>query len=421
MRRLAMLIAISTALCATGPAAAKEEGFGSKVFDALSGVLGSRDQRLQGHIVHLRDSTVIVRADDGQTYVVDATSLSANVRESLTLGQPVMVVGKPGAKSYTLIASDIRRDERSQAAKTFKTVHGVVQSANASSVTFRTDQGRLLSVDVAQIKGQQLQLKAGDAMTLVYEEGAQRKVLPRWVELDQATTAAATDTADQVRFHGHVLNVTDTALVLRADDGWTHVVDLSRLGTEARRFELGEGVTLTAAPTDNVLIASEVLRDRSDPARKGQASKRFQTLHGTVQSVSGSTLTFRTDQGRLMPVDLSQIKGHVPNTKANEPITLVYETGARGKVAALWIQPDAVQPAAAVPSARLERLRGQVDSIDGSKFWLKTDDDRWFLVDAAQVDAASRNGVRVGKSVTVVGRITDASANFLNAERIRIE
>jgi hypothetical protein len=296
----------------------------------------------------------------------------------------------------------------------------VVQSVSGPNVTFRTDEGRFLSVDTAQIKGQQLQVTGGDSMTLVYEDTAQRKVLARWLEPDQAT-AAVVDPSEQVRFHGNVLNVTDTALVLRADDGWTHIVDMSRLPADARRLELGEGVTLTATPSDNVLIASQVLRDRSDPARKSQAAKRLQTLHGTVQSIGGATLTFRTDEGRLIPVDLSQMKGHMAKPKAGDPATIVYEAGARGKVAAMWIQPDPVQPAAAVPSARFERLHGQVDSIDGSRFWLKTDDDRWFLVDAAQLDASTRSAVRAGRGLTVVGKVTDATSNLLSAEWIRMD
>ncbi|HEV8281669.1 MAG TPA: hypothetical protein VGQ02_07430 [Candidatus Limnocylindrales bacterium] len=419
MRRMVMLIAISTVLLCGAPAGAKEDGFG-KVLDVLSGVLGRGDQQLRGHVVHIRDTAVVMRAEDGQTYVVDATQIDSRKLESLTVGQGITVVGKPGSKSFTLMASDIRRDERGQASKPLKKVHGVVQSVSGSNVTFRTDEGRLLSVDAAQIKGPQLQVKSGDAMTLVYEDTAQRKVLARWLEPDQAT-ALVVDPSEQVSFHGHVLNVTDAALVVRADDGWTHVVDVSRLPADARRFELGEGVTLTATPSDNVLIASQVLRDRSDPARKGQAAKRLQTLHGTVQSVGGSTMTFRTDDGRLVPVDLSQMKGHVPKPRGGDPVTLVYEAGTRGKVAAMWIQADPVQPAAAVPSARFERLHGQVDSIDGSKFWLKTDDDRWFLVDAAQVDAATRNSVRAGRGVTVVGKVTDATTNLLSADWIRID
>ena len=420
MRRIAILIAVSTVLLPGIPVGAKEDSF-SKVLDTLSGVL-SRDQRLTGRIVHVRDTTLVVRAADGQTYVVDATAVDPGLRESWTLGQPVTIAGKAGPTSYSLIASDIRRDDRAQAGKPFKKTHGVVQSVSGSSVTFRTDEGRLLSVDAAQIKGQQPTLKVGDAMTLVYEDGAQRKVIARWLEADQATTATAADTDAQVKFHGQVLNVTDTALVLRADDGWTHVVDLARLGADARRFEVGEGLTITATPTDNVLIASDILRDRADPARRGQASKRLQTVHGTVQSVSGSTLTFRTDAGRLIPVDLSQIKGAVPKPKVNEPVTLVYEAGARGKLAAMWIQPDAVQPAAAVaPPQRLERLRGQVDSIDGAKFWLKTDDDRWFLVDAARLDVAARNSLRAGRTVTVVGQVAEGNANLVTAQSIRTE
>jgi hypothetical protein len=420
MRRIAIAIAISALLFPLGPAAAQSK-LGS-VLDVLSGVLGN-DQRLRGHVVHLRDTTLIVRADDGQTYMVDATAVEAATRTSLTPGQPVTIVGKPGPKSYLLVASDVRREDRGQAAKSFKKLHGVVQSATASTVTIRTDEGRLVSLDATQIKGQQPQVKSGDAMTAIYEEGAQRKLIARWLEPDQSTAAAPADAGEPVRFHGYVVNVTDTALVVRADDGWTHVVDLSQLSADARRFELGEGVTISAAASYKLLTASAIQHDKSDPARKGQAaSKRFQTMHGAVQSVSGSTVTFRTDAGRLMPVDVSQIKGNVPTPKVNEPITLVYEPGARGKLTALWMQPDAVQPSAAVSPARdaRERLRGQVDSIDGSKFWLKTDDDRWFLVDTAQVDSATRGSLRTGRQVVVVGKLTDANSNQLMADRIRV-
>jgi hypothetical protein len=354
--------------------------------------------------------------------MVDATAVSATARASLTPGQPVTIVGKPGPKSYLLVASDVRRDGGGQAAKSLKKLHGVVQSANASTVTLRTDEGRLLSLDAAQIKGQQPQIKSGDAATVVYEEGAQRKLIARWFEADQSPTVAApADAGDPVRFHGYVVNAAETALVVRADDGWTHVVDLSQLSADARRFELGEGVTISATASDKLLVASAIQHDKSDPARKGQAtSKRFQTMHGTVQSLSGSTLSFRSDEGRLMPVDVSQIKGNVPKPNVNEPITLVYEPGMRGKLTAIWMQPDAAQPSAALGPAARERFRGQVDSIDGSKFWLRTDDDRWFLVDAAQVDAATRANLRAGRQVVVIGKLADAKSNQLMADRIRV-
>jgi preprotein translocase subunit YajC len=417
---MAMAIAIGALLFPLGPAAAKEDKLGS-VLDVLSSVL-SNEQRMRGHIVHVRDATLIVRADDGQTYMVDATAVEATTRASMTPGQPVTIVAKPGSKPYVLVASEVRRDDRAQAARSFKKLHGVVQAANASTVTVRTDEGRLLSLDAAQIKGQQPQVKSGDSTTVVYEEGAQRKLVARWFEPDQSRTAAApADAGEPVSFHGYVVNVADTALVVRADDGWTHVVDLSQLSADARRFELGEGVTISAAASDKLLTASAIRHDKTDPAQKGQAaSKRFQTMHGTVQSISGSTLSFRTDAGQLMPVDVSQIKGNVPKPKVNEPITLVYEPGARGKLTAVWMQPDATQPSAAVGSAARERLRGQVDSVDGSKFWLRTDDDRWFLVDAAQVDSASRVNLRAGRQVVVVGKLTDAKSNQLMADRIRL-
>jgi hypothetical protein len=107
--------------------------------------------------------------------------------------------------------------------------------------------------------------------------------------------------------------------------------------------------------------------------------------------------------------------------KTGDPVTLVYEAGAKGKLAALWLQPDQVQPAAAVGSTHRERLRGQIDSIDGAKFWLKTDDDRWFLVDTAQLDPAVRKNVQPGRQVSVVGRLTDPKSNQLIADRMRVE
>jgi hypothetical protein len=422
MRRIVILIAISILLLPAGQVMAKEDGL-SKVLDIFSDIL-TKQQRLHGHVVNLRDTTVVFRADDGQTYLVDATEVAPQVRESLTLGQPITVVGRPGPKSFLLIASEIRGDERGQALRPLKKLHGVVQSANGSSVTFRTDEGRLLSVDASQIKGQQPRVTPGDPVTLVYEEGAQRKLLARWFEPDEPSTATASaDITEQVRFHGYVVHFVDTALIVRADDGWTHVIDLAQLHANARKLELGEGVTITATAKDSILTATDLLRDRSDPARRGQASsKRFQTLHGTMQSMSGSTMTFRSDEGRLMPVDVSQIKGQLPKAKVNDPITLVYEPGARGKLMAMWFQPDPVQPAATVaPSPRYERLHGYVDSVDGSQFWLRTDDDRWVLVDTAQVDAATRRSVQPGRTVTVGGRLSDPTSNQFAANWIRME
>src|SRR6266705_2749436 len=113
MRRKATAIAIMifALLFSLGPAAAKDA---KSVWDVLSDVLGN-DQRVRGHVVYVRDTTLIVRADDGQTYMVDATAVSSTARASLTPGQPVAIIGKPGPKSYLLVASDVRRDGGGQA------------------------------------------------------------------------------------------------------------------------------------------------------------------------------------------------------------------------------------------------------------------------------------------------------------------
>jgi hypothetical protein len=78
------------------------------------------------------------------------------------------------------------------------------------------------------------------------------------------------------------------------------------------------------------------------------ASKQFGTVHGTVQSVSGSTLTLRAAGGRVHTFDVAGLlEGQRRNLQPGDAVTLVYEPG-RERVA-LWIDSTPDAPAAAVP------------------------------------------------------------------------
>jgi hypothetical protein len=93
-----------------------------------------------------------------------------------------------------------------------------------------------------------------------------------------------------------------------------------------------------------------------------QAVGNWQKLHGQVQSVQGPQITVKTDDGRLVNVDMSQVSQTVQGAMA--PNAAVTITGFPGTTAdrftARYIEQDAQQPSAAVaaagPNAVVDRI-----------------------------------------------------------------
>jgi preprotein translocase subunit YajC len=170
--------------------------------------------------------------------------------------------------------------------------------------------------------------------------------------------------------HGKVEKVEETTLTFKADDGRTLTVDMSQVGENVRKtLTPGEGATVVGFPgaQPNQFMARFIQQDSSDPSRGGRVvgqpsapAGSWQNVHGKVEKVEGTTLTFKADDGRTLTVDLSQVGENV--RKALTPgggATVVGFPGAQpNQFTARFIQQDSsdpsrggrVQPSASPPS-----------------------------------------------------------------------
>src|SRR5215813_7348018 len=215
--------------------------------------------------------------------------------------------------------------------------------------------------------------------------------------------------------------------IVRGDDDRTYVVNTSGVDLSAvQGLKPGQAVSVTARSTgqNGVLVASAV-KSESSP------TKNFQTIEGTVESVNGTKITFKTPNGLSLPLDLRQVVGRTPNLQPNTPATLTVEQD-RDALTAVWIEPRASQAGAAAstpsassssatptaanpsasapsaspstsstPSAGYQRVHGYVQSVASGSLALKTDDGQTLTVDTT---GASGTVITPGDVVSVTGK-----------------
>ena len=181
-----------------------------------------------------------------------------------------------------------------------------------------------------------------------------------------ATAAApsATQGAWQ-RVHGKVQSVSGNTVTFRADDGRTLNVDASQVSAEIRgALTPDEGVTLIgfAGSDATKFRARYIQQDSSDPSHGGTAAaqppasstaspsalpgavdeKAWQRIHGTVNSLSGTTLTLKADDGRNLNVDVKEVgEGIRQSLTTGEKVTVIgFYRGDQNNVAARYVQKD---------------------------------------------------------------------------------
>jgi hypothetical protein len=141
--------------------------------------------------------------------------------------------------------------------------------------------------------------------------------------------------------HGHVVQHREATLVLRGGDDRTYTINTVGLETTALR-NLREGwpviVVLKSPGPDSMPIAASVAPGEG-------AVKVFRRVKGTVESVSGDRITFKTRGGMTVTLDRSRIVGEAPHVAPNESATLVYEQ--EPQLAGVWIATGEGQPSAA--------------------------------------------------------------------------
>jgi hypothetical protein len=157
-----------------------------------------------------------------------------------------------------------------------------------------------------------------------------------------------------------------------------------------------------------------------------QAAGGWQRIHGRVQSVQGTSMRFRADDGRILSVDLSPVSPQIRQALTHgEAATVIghRSTGAH-QVRAEYVQQDSSDPARGgritrhtPPPARgnaplgagMQRIDGQITAIGGSMMDLRTDDGRTLVVDLGQLNPEIVKSLNGGDRVTVTGLVRDST------------
>jgi outer membrane lipoprotein SlyB len=139
-----------------------------------------------------------------------------------------------------------------------------------------------------------------------------------------ATAAWAVDETSWQKVHGKVEKIEGTTLTLKTDNGKTVATDIAQVAPNVRTgLTTGAAVTVSGQwkGDENHMVARFIQQDSSDPARggsvAGQAAKpsvdeqSWQKVHGKVEKVEGTTITFRSDDGKMVTADIAQVSDTV--------------------------------------------------------------------------------------------------------------
>lgn len=163
-------------------------------------------ERVHGHVETLQGtSTMTFRADDGQMWTVDMTSVSASVRQALKQGEGATIIGSTSGEGKQFRAQYVQQDSSdpkhggkivgAPAAsppsddKSWQRIHGQVQSVSGSHLTLKADDGRTLSVDMKDVDaGIQKAITKGERVTVIghYSGNNQNAVSARYVQQEGA-------------------------------------------------------------------------------------------------------------------------------------------------------------------------------------------------------------------------------------------
>jgi hypothetical protein len=144
---------------------------------------------------------------------------------------------------------------------------------------------------------------------------------------------------------------------------------------------------------------------------KDKDKDKWQRVHGQVQSVEGSTLRLRADDGRVLNVDMSKVSPEIRRALTqNERVTVIgFGDNGKNRFRAEYIQQDSSGGASSA-STRPARsgsqgIRGHVAAIGGTTMDMRTDDGRTLVVNLDQIPADLVKSLNPGDPVTVTGTL----------------
>jgi hypothetical protein len=250
-----------------GAGARAEAQTGERIFDTLGDLLRGGGQQVQGHVVAVSGSELVLRGRDNRTYTISTADIDGQQLARLHPGQPVKVTLKRGNGQIPTAAS-ISGESGEQ--RSYRTVSGVVEAVSGDRVQFRTSEGFVIPIDLAQIVGRKPVLREGETATLTYEVAGQNPLAAVWIEPRDPMGAASPRTTDPTavtgggyqRIHGFVESVGIGTLTLKADDGRTMTVDVRNSRGSAGDVRPGDLVNVVGrAGQANTFVAEVVQKD----------------------------------------------------------------------------------------------------------------------------------------------------------------
>jgi len=259
------LIVAATLLGAGVPAGAQT---GERIIDALGDLLRGGTQELRGHVVAVHDEDIAVRGKDDRTYTIATTGIDRRqLGDLLKPGQPIKVKLRRGGDGRASVAASMEAD--TGAARSFRTVTGVVEPLSGDRLQFRTTEGFVIPIDLAQIVGRKPSLRPGEAATLTYEMSGQNPIVAVWVEPRDTAGAASPPTSEPSRargsgyerIHGFVESVGIRSLTLKTDDGRMVLVDIGKSRGSTGDLRPGDLVSVVGRSTGDRFAAELVQKD----------------------------------------------------------------------------------------------------------------------------------------------------------------
>jgi hypothetical protein len=152
--------------------------------------------------------------------------------------------------------------------RSFRTVPGVVEQLSGDRIQFRSGEGFVIPVDLAQIVGRKPSLTPGEAAALTYEMSGQNPIVAVWIE-PRDTAAASPRTTDTgavksggyERIHGFVESIGVRSLTLKTDDGRTLMIDISKSRGGIGDLRPGDLVSVVGRGTGDRFAAELVQKD----------------------------------------------------------------------------------------------------------------------------------------------------------------
>jgi len=216
-------------------------------------------------------------------------------------------------------------------------------------------------------------------------------------------------------------------LVVKGDDGKSYYVDTRSLSPKDAMPAVGERVSIAAREGSRADELSAMGIERRPAAtgneRADRGHREWRRIHGTVQSVQGSQMKLKSDDGQVLDVDISGVADSVRRALAPQEGVTIIGLGdpQSGRFRARYAQQDSSDVSrkpAAVDETAWQRIHGTVQSVSGNNLTIKTDDNRTVAVDMSKVSSAVRGAMSQGDKVTVIGHLR-GTQNTVAAEYIQ--